>query len=339
MADAQPFYSHQNLAFQAQGSPGSFCGVAGGGKALMCSTTANRLGSATSTRCRARVAGKAGEGASVERSEEGQADLQRLVADFPKLYDAWFDGQLKRLLTESVMRAQDQGIRGMEVSFPAVPNLDEIDFGTATNQKFAEMLAGDELMTGYRKVRKYLLAYANVFWALQVTQTALKPEETAIILSTDGVDKSDLTTVPPNVRVMSLTAAAKLGGPLSEDMVIMVDPRSTETWKQVDKLTKPGARVIFMNSSFNETYGLTGPLKELEPVLFMRRISKGWIFRSYPSTWVAILELPDGSIEALKDMGTQTPVLGKTAAIVRDESFKRFGIFNDRYAKGFGARL
>lgn len=193
-------------------------------------------------------------GADGQSSENAANDaLQKLVADFPELYEAWFNGQLKRLVTESVLRAQNEGgITAMEISFPAVPNIDEIDFGTATNQRFAEMLAADELKTGYRKVRKYLLAYANIFWALEVVKASLKPSESAVILSTDGVDKSDLTTVPPNVQVLSLTAAAKMGPKLQQDLIVMVDPRSTETWKQVQKLSKPGARMIFMNSSFNE---------------------------------------------------------------------------------------
>jgi len=53
---------------------------------------------------------------------------------------------------------------------------------------------------------------------------------------------------------------------------------------------------------------------------------------------LAYIEKPDGTVELLKTY-QQKPPLGEVAKYVREESFKRYAINNDRYAKGFGGRL
>ena len=54
--------------------------------------------------------------------------------------------------------------------------------------------------------------------------------------------------------------------------------------------------------------------------------------------WEAYLERPDGSVELLESYRTKPP-LNEVAKLVRETSFKRYAINNDRFAKGFGARL
>lgn len=73
-------------------------------------------------------------------------------------------------------------------------------------------------------------------------------------------------------------------------------------------------------------------------VYYMKRISKGWVFRCYPGPWQALVERPDGSVQVLETYD-QRPLLRDASKVVRDFSFQRFAIFNDRYAKGFGGRL
>lgn len=104
-----------------------------------------------------------------------------------------------------------------------------------------------------------------------------------------------------------------------------------------------GGTVVFLNSQFNETYGLTGPrrgiMKGTEAVYFLKRITRGYVFYSYPGPWKAYLEKPDMSVELLREYDTQ-PTLKEAAKIVREESNRRYGgLNNDRYVKGFGGRL
>lgn len=71
---------------------------------------------------------------------------------------------------------------------------------------------------------------------------------------------------------------------------------------------------------------------------YLKRISKGWIFRQFPGNWEAFLEKPDGTVELLKSYRTK-PSLNEAATFVREESFRRYAINNDRWTTGFGGRL
>jgi len=73
--------------------------------------------------------------------------------------------------------------------------------------------------------------------------------------------------------------------------------------------------------------------KGFEEVYYFKRISKGFIFRSYPGPWQALLEKPDSSVEILKEYKTK-PSLREVSELVRDVSFKRYAINNDRWMSG-----
>jgi hypothetical protein len=55
---------------------------------------------------------------------------------------------------------------------------------------------------------------------------------------------------------------------------------------------------------------------------YIKRISKGWVFRQFPDAWQALLEKPDGTVECLKTYSSK-PSLKEVATLVREESFKR----------------
>jgi Domain of unknown function (DUF1995) len=55
---------------------------------------------------------------------------------------------------------------------------------------------------------------------------------------------------------------------------------------------------------------------------YLKRISKGWVFRQFPDAWQALLEKPDGTVECLKTYSSK-PSLQEAATLVREESFKR----------------
>ena len=87
-----------------------------------------------------------------------------------------------------------------------------------------------------------------------------------------------------------------------------------------------------MNNSFSTTYGL-GNKQGFEEAYYLKRISKGWVFRAYPGPWEAYLEKPDGSLEKLASYTTK-PSLNEVATLVREESFRRYAINNDRWFSG-----
>lgn len=56
----------------------------------------------------------------------------------------------------------------MELCFFPVPNIDEVDFGTALNKAFGTEVAVDLGMDEYKPgstIRTYLVQYSNVYWA------------------------------------------------------------------------------------------------------------------------------------------------------------------------------
>lgn len=57
------------------------------------------------------------------------------------------------------------------------------------------------------------------------------------------------------------------------------------------------------------------------------------VCRSFPGEWEAYLEKPDGSVELLQSYKTK-PSLREVSEIVRDTSFKRYAINNDRWMGG-----
>ncbi len=88
---------------------------------------------------------------------------------------------------------------------------------------------------------------------------------------------------------------------------------------------------------YSTSYDL-GNTKGFEEVYYLKRISKGWVFRSFPGKWQAYIERPDGSCELLQEFDYK-PTLRDASKLVREESFKRYAIFNDRWSQGFGGRL
>ncbi len=112
------------------------------------------------------------------------------VEAFPTMYDGWFckdhewmgaDGetpkqvrgtrQIETQMKGAVQAALAAGIKRMEVRIDPVPNLEEVDLGTALNQQFsfeirAELGLADK---AYKtEVRRNLVDWANHHWALKL---------------------------------------------------------------------------------------------------------------------------------------------------------------------------
>ena len=89
---------------------------------------------------------------------------------------------------------------------------------------------------------------------------------------------------------------------------------------------------VVLNNAYSTTYGL-GNKRNYEEAYYLKRITKGWIYRAYPGPWMAYLEKPDGSTELLESY-KEKPELRVVAELVREESFKRYAITNDRWMSG-----
>ena len=122
------------------------------------------------------------------------------------------------------------------------------------------------------------------------------------------------------------------------EVVVCVNPGGEEQWNRIMAAhSSPRAPFIVLNNAYSTTYNL-GNKSGFEEAYYLKRISKGWVFRSFPGPWEAYLERPDGSVELLKSY-RQKPELKDVATLVREESFQRYAINNDRWTPGFGERL
>lgn len=227
-------------------------------------------------------------------------------APMPQLYDAWFppSNEIAVQMRAAVTAALADGVYQMELKWPCVPNLEEKDFGTKNNYEFGKHVSrvlGMDGQSEYPLIKRYLGQFCDLYWVLEVAK--LFPEHTVWAVFTDGISKEPAAGALGNVRLASMK---KEGLPAVEegDVVCVVDPRPTDVWVRGAKLqASPTSPLIFLNSQFNETYGLVGPrkgiLKSVETVYFLKRITRGYAFRSYPGPWQAVLELPDCSCEGM----------------------------------------
>lgn len=271
--------------------------------------------------------------------------------DIPVLYKGYFDAQIAKQAATAVSKAIAAGKRQIEVNFPPVPNVDEVRFGTPLNKKFGATVVAKELKLpgGYfpgSDIARQQVAFANMYWAKKIASAVggglLGSGGGGVtVVSAEPVTYSQINDAGAMSKMAPLqvsrqsSAAASAGGP-----VIAINPGGEETWERVrSAYMKPGTKSPFvvLNNSFSTMYGL-GNKRGYEEAYYLKRISKGWIFRTFPGPWQAYLEKPDGSVELLQSYRTK-PELNQVATLVRDESFKRYAINNDRWSKGFGERL
>lgn len=286
------------------------------------------------------------EAASTPTKEEAiKVDDAVNEVSMPKLYDGWFapKHELATQMRAAVERAYTDGIRQMELQWPCVPNLEEIAAGTKLNQLFGIQVAAELGMSAaadYQLVKRYLASFSNIYWAREVASASPFRDSNAFAICGDSISMQRAECSLRNVTV--LRKAKKLEG---RDVGLMIDPRYDDAWFNGARMrsdNKDGC-VVFLNSQFSETYGLTGPrrgvMKETAVVYYLKRVTRGYIFFSYPGPWLACLENPDMSIEVVRQFEVE-PKLATVAKLVREESNRRYGGFNnDRYVKGFGGRL
>jgi len=266
--------------------------------------------------------------------------------DMPKLYDGWFNDQIAKQASTAVAKAISSGKKKIEVNFPPVPNVEEVRFGTPLNKKFGTSVVAKDLKFegGYKpgsEISRQLIAYSNIYWAKKIASAAKggalggKP---CAVLTAEQVSFSKIKSMGDLSRSGVLLSAKARQEGRNGETILCVNPGGEETWERlISAHGSPNAPFIVMNNSYSTTYDL-GNKKGFEEAYYLKRISKGWVFRAFPGPWQAIIEKPDGNCEVLQTY-KQKPSLREVSELVRDESFKRYAIGNDRWSQGFGGRL
>mmetsp|Transcript_12349 Transcript_12349/g.17741 ORF Transcript_12349/g.17741 Transcript_12349/m.17741 type:complete len:165 (-) Transcript_12349:118-612(-) len=160
----------------------------------------------------------------------------------------------------------------------------------------------------------------------------------ACILTSDPVDFRDIRSMGDLSRSGRIMSPEARQNGRNGEIVMCCNPGGEETWDRlVSAHASPNAPFIVLNNAYSTSYDL-GNKRGFEEAYYLKRISKGWVFRQFPGPWQAYIEKPDGSVELLESYKTK-PLLRDVSNLVREESFKRYAINNDRWSQGFGGRL
>lgn len=105
------------------------------------------------------------------------------------------------------------------------------------------------------------------------------------------------------------------------EFVICINPGGEEVWDRIASAhTSPSSTMVVLNNAYSTSYDL-GNQRGYEEAYYLKRISKGWVYRSFPGPWQAYLEKPDGTVELLESYKTK-PSLREVSTLVRDEVSK-----------------
>lgn len=201
-----------------------------------------------------------------------------------------------------------------------MPNVEEVKFGTPLNQKFGKNVVGKDLKVdgGYKPgsdLSRQLIGYSNVYWAKKLAGAA---KGSTACITTEPVNFSTIKGmggISRSGKVMSDKARKEAR---DNECIICVNPGGEETWDRlVSAHAAPSSTFVVLNNAYSTSYDL-GNKKGYEEAYYLKRISKGWVYRSFPGDWEAYIEKPDGTVELLQTYSTK-PALREVSAIVRDE--------------------
>jgi len=164
---------------------------------------------------------------------------------------------------------------------------------------------------------RQLILFSNVYWAKKIANSI--SSEPVACITTEPIAFESIKSLGKISRTETTnTRRPKAEQDKKKECVICISPGGEEQW---DKLfggqTSSTSTFIVLNNSFSTSYDL-GNKRGYEEAFYLKRISKGWIFRCFPGAWEAFLEKPDGSLEKLKSYDTK-PSLREVSELVREE--------------------
>ena len=161
------------------------------------------------------------------------------------------------------------------------------------SQKFGTQLVARDLgiKGGYKpgsNVSRNLIAYSNIYWAKRLAGAMKKPVG---VLTAEQLNFDDIKSLGDISRTGKIfqDKARKEGRP--NESIIAINPGGEETWaKLVSAHGQPNCPVIVMNNSYSTSYDL-GNKKGFEEVYYLKRISKGFVYRVSTSSLLFHLHL------------------------------------------------
>lgn len=168
-------------------------------------------------------------------------------------------------------------------------------------------------------VSRQLVLFSNVYWAKKIANS-INGDPVACI-TTEPISFGNIKSLGKLSRTATTTnvgSRTTVSQERKKECVICINPGGEEQWdKLFGSLTSSTSSFIVLNNSFSTSYDL-GNKRGYEEAYYLKRISKGWVYRMFPGPWEAYLEKPDGSLEILKSY-TNKPTLREVSELVRVE--------------------
>lgn len=168
------------------------------------------------------------------------------------------------------------------------------------------------------EVSRQLVLFSNIYWAKRIANSI--NSEAIACLTTEPLTFGSIKSLGKISRIAAATniARSQRDQERKKECVIFINPGGEEQWDRFfASLTSPMSSMIVLNNLFSTSYDL-GNTRGYEEAFFLKRISKGWVYRVYPGPWEAYLEKPDGSLEKLQSYQTK-PQLRDVSELVRNE--------------------
>eukprot|EP00607_Mallomonas_marina_P009520 CAMPEP_0182417898 /NCGR_PEP_ID=MMETSP1167-20130531/2347_1 /TAXON_ID=2988 /ORGANISM="Mallomonas Sp, Strain CCMP3275" /LENGTH=335 /DNA_ID=CAMNT_0024591749 /DNA_START=208 /DNA_END=1215 /DNA_ORIENTATION=+ len=255
--------------------------------------------------------------------------------EFPNLYEGWIRAsgdQITKQMIKSVKAALSKKVQFIEVLFDPVPNLDEVAFGTVMNKKFRQEVSAELKVPDYATNRggPSTLEWSNLYWASRLVNGIGSPKAVAISLSGEGTRGKFLPTLPKGMRLLTLAEAKRTLAAGEASVLVLLSPCQSSHYSDGRTLSgKLGVPVIALNAPYSFRYDVGGG-SPWELAYVMKRIPKGWIFRTFPGKFQAIIEGPDYEVfqAAQYDKQPTLPVISKASM---EASAQKYGaVGNDR---------
>lgn len=256
--------------------------------------------------------------------------------EFPNLYEGWLKAngdQIAKQITSSVKSALSKpDLKCIEVLFDPVPNLDEVAFGTAMNKKFRLEVSAELQVPDYATNRggPSTLEWSNLYWASRLISGLKSPKAVALSISGEGTRGQFRPVLPKGTTLLTLSDAKRSLTAGDASLLILLSPCQESHYADGRALSaKLGVPVIALNAPYSFRYDV-GAGKPWELVYVMKRIPKGWIFRTYPGKFQAIIEGPNYEVfRAMEfDMQPSLPAISKVSMEASAEKYGAVG--NDR---------
>ena len=261
--------------------------------------------------------------------------------EFPNLYGGWIKkegDQIARQATAAVKNAQGK-FKFVEVLFDPVPNLDEVAFGTAYNQKLRKEVAANLKVPDFVTNRggPATLEWSNLYWMNRIAAGLGGKRILALSISGEGTSTKRVEAIPTFVKgvtLMKMTEAKAMATTNSlgaYDVVVVLSPCSKAHYDSAASIgSTVGAKLhVALNSPYSANYDV-GAGGQWELVFVMKRIPKGWIYRNFPKPYEAIVEGPDYEVFRAKQFDKR-PTLPEISKVNMAASSEKYGATgNDR---------